>query len=129
MSKIKRIWVYGADRTTREWVRAHVIGPMAITKDKVVRLMRRRVLPRFWVFMIVVTLAVFCASFAVMRVRYAQGSRRLAGARANRDQITLQVSALSDKLEFAQTDDYVIRTARDELGMIMPGEVRYVNGA
>ena len=30
---------------------------------------------------------------------------------------------------FAQTDDYVIRVARDELGMIMPGEVRYVNGA
>ena len=29
----------------------------------------------------------------------------------------------------SQTDDYVVRTARDELGMIMPDEVRYVNGA
>ena len=50
-------------------------------------------------------------------------------ARQERDEIILQANALSDKLAFAQTDDYVIRVARDELGMIMPGEVRYVNGA
>ena len=41
----------------------------------------------------------------------------------------LQVDELSDRLAYAQTDDYVIRAARDELGMIMPDEVRYVNGA
>ena len=43
--------------------------------------------------------------------------------------MAIRVNLLSDQLDFAQTDDYVIRTARDELGMIMPGEVRYVNGA
>ena len=47
----------------------------------------------------------------------------------DRDALVLQVNALTDQLNFARTDDYVIRTARDELGMIMPGEVRYVNGA
>ena len=91
--------------------------------------MRRRAKPRFWMFMIAVTLLVFLASFAVMRHRYAQGEQRLKKAQAERDELILQVSALSEKLAFAQTDDYVIRTARDELGMIMPGEVRYVNGA
>lgn len=90
--------------------------------------MRRRVKPRFWVFLIGVTLVVFMASFAVMRVRYAQGERRLAQARAEHDAMATQVNLLTDQLTFARTDDYVIRIARDELGMIMPGEVRYVNG-
>ncbi len=91
--------------------------------------MRRRVKPRFWLFMIAITLVVFCASFVVMRHRYAQGAERLRQVQRQRDELVLQVSALSDQLDFAQTDDYIIRTARDELGMIMPGEVRYVNGA
>lgn len=91
--------------------------------------MRLRVKPRFWVFMIAVTLLVFFASFAVLRARYAQGEARLQQAREDRDKLILQVNGLSDELAFARTDDYVIRTARDELGMIMPGEVRYVNGA
>lgn len=91
--------------------------------------MRRRVKPRFWLFMIAVTLLVFATSFAVMRARYAQGEVRLQRVREDRDALILQVNALSDQLAFARTDDYIIRTARDELGMIMPGEVRYVNGA
>ena len=90
--------------------------------------MRRRVKPRFWVFMIVISLIVFCASFAVAQHRYVQGTFRLRQAREERDEIILTANALSDQLAFAQTDDYVIRVARDELGMIMPGEVRYVNG-
>ncbi len=91
--------------------------------------MRRRVKPRFWVFMIAVTLIVFCVSFLVAHHRYAQGAERLKQAQQERDEIILQANALSDELAFARTDDYVIRVARDELGMIMPGEVRYVNGA
>jgi len=91
--------------------------------------MRRRVKPRFWLFMIAATLLVFGASFAVMCIRYAQGERRLARAEAEKRDMALQVSLLSDQLDFAQTDDFVIRKARDELSMIMPGEVRYVNGA
>ncbi len=91
--------------------------------------MRRRAKPRFWLFLIAVTLLVFGASFLVMRARYAQGEALLKQTRADRDALVLQVNALTDQLNFARTDDYVIRTARDELGMIMPGEVRYVNGA
>lgn len=91
--------------------------------------MRRRAKPRFWLFLIAVTLLVFGASFAVMRARYDQGEARLRQVQSERDALVLEVNALTDQLEFARTDDYVIRTARDELGMIMPGEVRYVNGA
>ena len=91
--------------------------------------MRRRVKPRFWIFMIAVTLIVFCASFAVMRARFALGDRRMEQAMARRGELALRAGELNEQLAFAQTDDYVIRVARDELGMIMPGEVRYVNGA
>ena len=122
MSKFIRTWDRGAvgllaDRLWR------------FTKDEVERTMRRRVKPRFWLFMIAVTVLVFLTSFAVLRGRYAAGAQRLDQIRRERDELVLQVNALSDQLKFAQTDDYVIRTARDELGMIMPGEVRYVNGA
>ena len=49
--------------------------------------------------------------------------------RSYRDSLRLQADALSSELDYAQTDAYIERVARDELGMIMPGEVRYVNGA
>lgn len=100
-----------------------------VTKDGVNGIMRRRVKPRFWVLMIVVTAVVFLSSFAVMQLRFNQGAARLAQAESERDALALQARTLSDQLEFAATDDYVIKVARDELNMIMPDEVRYVNGA
>ena len=60
--------------------------------------MRRKVKPRFWLFMIAVTLLVFGASFLVMRARYAQGAARLNQARTERDELILQVNALTDQL-------------------------------
>ena len=129
MSKFIQIWLGGFDRRMLALLCGRGGEPGEFTKDEVGWTMRRRVMPRFWLFMIAATLIVFFASFAVMRLRYAQGVQRLARALATRDEMALQVNALSDKLDFAQTDDYVIRMARDELGMIMPGEVRYVNNA
>jgi len=100
-----------------------------ITKDGVRRVMRRRVKPRFWGFMIAVTLLVFLASFVVMRIRYNYGAQRLAQAQSARDALAVTAQSLGDQLKFAQTDEYVMRIARDELNMIMPGEIRYVNSA
>ena len=91
--------------------------------------MHRRVTPKFWALVIVITALIFSASFAVLRSRYAWGAEQLKQVRANRDALFLQVDELSDRLAYAQTDEYVMRVARDELGMILPGEVRYVNGA
>ena len=132
MSRLHRLWSYDCVKSWRDraaWLAWVALRGLADTKAEVRRAMRRRVKPRFWVIMIALTLIVFLTSFAVMNGRYAQGEQRLKKAQADRDALILQVSALSEQLAFAQTDDYVIRTARDELGMIMPGEVRYVNGA
>lgn len=94
-----------------------------------VSVVRRRVTPRFWLMIIVATALVFGASFAVLQHRYARGAAQLQKAEDYRKELFLRVDELSDQLAYAQTDDYVMRVARDELGMILPGEVRYVNGA
>ena len=69
--------------------------------------MRRRAKPRFWLFLIAVTLLVFGASFLVMRARYAQGEALLKQTRADRDALVLQVNALTDQLNFARTDEKI----------------------
>ena len=90
---------------------------------------RRRTTPKFWAFMIVVTLLVFGLSFAVMQQRFRQREAQLRQVRTHRDELILRVQDLNDQLAYARTDDFIIRAARDELDMIMPNEVRYVNSA
>lgn len=91
--------------------------------------MRRRITAKFWLTLILATALVFGISFGVLQARYARDGRALAEQRLYRDQLKLRVSDLSAQLNYAQSDDYIIRVARDQLGMIMPNEVRYVNGA
>ena len=90
---------------------------------------RRRVTPKFWIFMIAITVMVFSVSFGVLQYRFAQGEAQLGQARGYRDDLILETRDLADELDYVQTDAYVIRAAKDELRMIMPGEVRYVNSA
>lgn len=89
---------------------------------------RHRTTPKFWMFMIVTTLIVFSVSFGVLQHRYSEGERHLARIREYRDDLDLQVRDLNEALEYVQTDAYIIRAARDQLGLIMPSEVRYVSG-
>lgn len=89
--------------------------------------MRRKTTPKFWAFMIITMLVIFICCFIVVWNQYARGRNRLEQVEAYRDELVQQVEDLSEELEYAQTDDYIERAARDELGMIKPGEVRYVN--
>ncbi len=90
--------------------------------------MRRRTTARFWLFLIVLTLIVSGVSFAALSHRCMLAGQQLSEVKARRNDLVLQVQDLEKSLEYAKTDDYIIRAARDELGYIMPGEVRYVNG-
>ena len=118
------------DRFRRQLAEAVCLGLALwqLTKDGVRRTMRLRVKPRFWGFMIAATLLVFLVSFAVMGIRYSHGAQRLAQVQSEHDALAVEAKLLDDQLKFAQTDEYVMRIARDELKMIMPGEIRYVNG-
>lgn len=90
---------------------------------------RHRTTPKFWLFMIVTMLIVFGVSFGVLQHRYSEGERQLARISEYRDELDLQVRDLYDELDYVQTDAYIIRAARDQLGLIMPSEVRYVSGS
>ena len=89
--------------------------------------MRRRISPRFWILIIAVMLIAFGASFAYAQHSLMQGSRALAEAKQERDALRDEVEELEAELEFTRTDAYVIRVARDELSMLMPGEIRYIS--
>lgn len=53
-------------------------------------------------------------------------SEHIAVLQAERDQQALINSELERKIEFAKTDEYIERVARDDLGLVMPGQVRFV---
>lgn len=89
--------------------------------------MRLRARPRFFFFLISAMAVAFCVSFAVSHQSLSAGERELAAVNAERRSLLDEVEALNARLEFAQTDEYVVRVARDELGMLMPGEIRYVS--
>ena len=84
--------------------------------------------PRFYMFMIVTLLAVLAVSFTVGALKLREGDAVLADKKNERNALSAEISDLQDEIDFAQTDEFVERTARDELGLIMPGEIRYVGG-
>lgn len=82
--------------------------------------------PRFYLLMLVVVIAVFAVSYGVAAGKLREGEAKLAERDAERNALSSQISQLQSEIDFAQTDAYIERVARDELGLIMPGEVRYV---
>ena len=83
--------------------------------------------PRFWLMLSLTAALVFSVSFLVARNRLDAAAAEVAALEAQRDQLVREIGTLQDEINFAQTDEYIARAARDELGLIMPGEVRYVN--
>ena len=83
--------------------------------------------PRFWLMLSLTAALVFSVSFLVARNRLDAAAAEAAALEAQRDQLVREIGTLQDEINFAQTDEYIERAARDELGLIMPGEVRYVN--
>ena len=91
--------------------------------------MQRRISiqPRFWVFVIVVMLVCFGASYGVFQLRYGQVSEQVEALNEEKIDLMNRIGELSTQLTYVSTDDYVERVARDELNMIRPGEIRYVS--
>lgn len=90
--------------------------------------MHRRTSPRFWMIVIAFMLISFTISFLFAQHTFQQSALALAEAQEARDALIDRIEELTMELDFAQTDEYVIRIARNELGMIMPNTVRYING-
>ena len=91
--------------------------------------MQRRisVRPRFYVFIIVIMLLCFGVSGIASQVHYSRVSQRVNGLASQRLALSSRVKELNSQLNYVRTDAYIERVARDELNMIMPGEIRYVS--
>lgn len=91
--------------------------------------MRRRIRtkPRFWLITILLMVVGFGLSCAVSYLHGMQVDARLEMLRAEKLALVNQVQALSEQLNYAGSDTYVERIARDELNMIYPGEIRYIS--
>ncbi len=89
---------------------------------------RYRVTNRFYGMLALLMCAVFLASFFVARGRLMRAMDSLTQRKAVRTNVAESVAGLEDELAYAETDEYVEQVARDELGLIYPGEYRYVGG-
>ena len=83
--------------------------------------------PRLFVILSVIAALVFVAGTTMVRTRMMQDARRLAEVRLEQQALVDEISQLEQQIEYVQTDEYVENAARDELGLIMPGEIRYMS--
>jgi cell division protein DivIC len=87
---------------------------------------RYSVKPRFYIFVCLVMLVFFGISFGVSWMRLAAEEDALAETQSRRAALSAEIAGIQDELEYAGTQDYIERSARDKLGMLYPGEYRYV---
>ena len=91
-------------------------------------LSRKKVKPRFWILSMVLLVIVFAVFYFNQSRLMARNDSTIAQLTAQRDELTSANAQLTRKIDFAKTDAYVERVAHDELGLAMPGEIRFVSG-
>lgn len=84
--------------------------------------------PRFFVLLSVIAAMVFVAGIAAVRVRMDRDAELLQQIRMEQQALVDEIGELEREIEYVQTDEYIENAAREELGLIMPGEIRYMNG-
>ena len=85
-----------------------------------------RIKPRFYIFICLLMVICFGASFLMSKSRLSAEQRALDETLARRTEIANEIALLREELDYASTDAYIERSARDKLGMLYPGEYRYV---
>lgn len=76
--------------------------------------------------MMLAIVIVFAISCAVTTICINTASQRAAQLTSERFKMSQRIDALKDELSYVRSDAYVERVARDEFGLILPGEIRYV---
>ena len=89
--------------------------------------MHLRITPRFCLILIAVMLLAFGVSIGVSSRDLARGTEKLEAVYAEQAELEQHLRQLQEDLAYAQTDDYIERVARDELGLMRPGEIRYIS--
>ena len=86
---------------------------------------KRTLKPRFWLILTalfaVVAVCVYSSQAYYLRLQ----NETLTDLEARRESLANSKAALERKLDFIDTDEYIIREARDKLGLLMPGEILF----
>jgi len=82
--------------------------------------------PRFFLFIMVIAVAVFSCSY-FFEGRYIKvQEKRIAELDGIREAAALANGELERKIIFTETDEYIERVAREELSLLKPGQIRFV---
>lgn len=84
--------------------------------------------PRFFILLSVIAALVFAGGIAAVRVRMDRDAELLQQIRMEQQALVDEIGELEQEIEYVQTDEYIENAACEELGLIMPGEIRYMNG-
>lgn len=84
--------------------------------------------PRFWLMVMLVMSVAFLIAYVSEERTMASQQLQIQELTQQYEAASIEYAVLERKIAFAKTDDYVERTARNELGLLMPGEVRFVSG-
>lgn len=88
---------------------------------------RYRVAPRFYMFIILFMLIFFGVSFTISYSRLNDEIDALNTAQAEANAIAHEIAELNNDIDYIATDEFVERYARENLGMLYPGEIRYTD--
>ena len=87
---------------------------------------RYRLTPKFYLLVGLGMALFFFGSFCVSRARLNSELDALAETQSRKAALSAEVTELKEELQYADTPEYIERRARDKLGMLYPGEIRYV---
>ncbi|MDL2206096.1 septum formation initiator family protein [Eubacteriales bacterium OttesenSCG-928-N13] len=90
---------------------------------------KRTVKPRFWLMLMGILLVVFLGVYVSQTSYMNHQDDQIAQLQQQRDDAANENAELERKINFSKTDAYVERVAREEFGLIKPGEIRFVAGA
>lgn len=85
----------------------------------------KSVKPRFWMIIITILVVVFAGVYVNQNDFMYRQDQTIDELKGERNELVSANSELGRKIEFADTDEFIIREARDKLGLVRPGEVLY----
>lgn len=87
---------------------------------------RWRVTPRFWVLAVAAFVVYMSVSYLLGFVQILRMQNEIERVRAEIEAVEAQNQQLREELAYLQSDEYIEKVAREELGLVMPGETAVI---
>lgn len=87
---------------------------------------RLKLTPRFWLMIFILFLVYMAGSYAAGFVQIWRMQNQIAEIKAEITAAESRNDELKDELSYLQSDEYVEKVAREELGLVKPGETAII---